>query len=132
MQQHCSERDRIHIVAIARALRDAQRFMGTMTFDEFAASDEKQNAVAMAITRCGEHVKRLSQEFRNSEPDVEWRGISGMRDWIAHDYDGLDFERLYYAATTEAPRVLAALQPYIVPLAKIKQESADPFNVPRI
>lgn len=132
MQWHCSERDLIHIVAIARALSDAQQFMGTMSFGEFAASDGKQNAVAMAVARCGAHVKQLSQEFRNAEPGITWQNISAMRDWIIHDYDGLDFEKLYYAVTAEAPHVLAILQPYIEPLTEIKQESADPFNVPSI
>ena len=47
----CSERDRFHIVAIVRALRDARRFMGDLSFEAFAESDEKQNAVAMAIAR---------------------------------------------------------------------------------
>ena len=128
----CSERDRFHIVAIVRALRDARRFMGDLSFEAFAESDEKQNAVAMAIARCGEHIKRLSKEFRDAEPGVEWRGIAGMRDWIAHDYEGLDFESLHYAVTVEVPKVLAALDPYLESFAEIRQESADPFNVPRV
>lgn len=130
--QYCPERDWIHIVAITRALHDAQRFMGTMTFTEFAESDEKQNAVAMAVARCGAHVKLLSQEFRNAESNIRWRDIFKLHDRIIHNYDNLDFERLYYAVIAEAPRVLTTLQPYIAPLAEIKQESADPFNVPRI
>ena len=36
-----------------------------------------------------------------------------MRDWIAHDYDGLDFDCLYYAVTLEVPEVSAVLQPYV-------------------
>ena len=40
--------------------------------------------------------------------------------------------RSSYVEPTPLGLVLAALQPYIAPLAKIKQESADPFNVPRI
>ena len=105
------EKDALHIVAIVRALTDAQRFLGPLSAEEFADNDEKQNAVAMAIARAGEHVKKLSKEFRESESGVPWRGVSGMRDWIAHDYDGLDFDRLYYAVTHEVSEVLAVLQP---------------------
>ena len=75
----CSERDRFHIVAIVRALRDARRFMGDLSFEAFAESDEKQNAVAMAIARCSEHVKRLSKEFRDAESGVERRGRTALR-----------------------------------------------------
>lgn len=89
-----TEKDVLHIVAIVRALHDAQRFLGELSSEEFAENDEKQNAVAMAIARAGEHVKKLSKEFRESESGVPWRGVSGMRDWIAHDYK---FDSVYNA-----------------------------------
>ena len=44
-----TEKDALHIVAIVRALHDAQRFLGGLSAEEFAENDEKQNAVAMAI-----------------------------------------------------------------------------------
>lgn len=48
-----TEKDALHIVAIVRALHDAQRFLGGLSAEEFAENDEKQNAVAMAIARAG-------------------------------------------------------------------------------
>ena len=127
-----TEKDVLHIVAIVRALHDAQRFLGELSSEEFAENDEKQNAVAMAIARAGEHVKKLSKEFRESESGGPGRGVSGMRDWIAHDYDGLDFDRLYYAVTHEVPQVLTTLQPYVEKQAQVRLTKKDPFDVPRI
>lgn len=58
-----TEKDALHIVAIVRALYDAQRFLGGLSAEEFAENDEKQNAVAMAIARaggtCQEALKRI-------------------------------------------------------------------------
>ena len=127
-----TEKDALHIVAIVRALHDAQRFLGGLSAEEFAENDEKQNAVAMAIARAGEHARKLSKEFRESKSGVPWRGVSGMRDWIAHDYDGLDFDRLYYAVTHEVPEVLAVLQPYVEQQAQVQLTKRNPFDVPRI
>lgn len=62
-----TEKDALHIVAIVRALHDAQRFLGGLSAEEFAENDEKQNAVAMVIARAGEHTRKLSKEFRESE-----------------------------------------------------------------
>ena len=53
-----------------------------------------------------------------------------MRDWIAHDYDGLDFDRLYYAVTHEVPEVLAVLQPYVEQQAQVQLTKRNPFDVP--
>ena len=127
-----TEKDALHIVAIVRALHGAQRFLGGLSAEEFAENDEKQNAVAMVIARAGEHTRKLSKEFRESESGVPWRGVSGMRDWIAHDYDGLDFDRLYYAVTHKVPEVLAVLQPYVEQQAQVQLTKRNPFDVPRI
>lgn len=124
--------DLIHIVAIIRELSNARRYLGDMTLDEFEADDEKQHSVSMAVSICGEQVKGLSQEFREREPSIEWRRIAGMRDWIVHDYDGLDFRTLYHAVTVDAPQVLAVLRPYAEMAAGVRPNAADPFDVPRV
>lgn len=36
-----TEKDALHIVAIVRALHDAQRFLGGLSAEEFAENDEK-------------------------------------------------------------------------------------------
>lgn len=131
----CYENDGKRCLAYRRdspRLHDAQRFLGGLSAEEFAENDEKQNAVAMVIARAGEHTRKLSKEFRESESGVPWRGVSGMRDWIAHDYDGLDFDRLYYAVTHKVPEVLAVLQPYVEQQAQIQLTKRNPFDVPRI
>lgn len=126
------ERDMIHIVAIMRALTDAQRFLGDLTPDEFRDDDKTQNAVAMAVARVGEHVKRLSSEFRDAESATSWKAIAGTRDWIVHDYDDLDFDRLYYAVRHDVPRVITVLQPYIDAQSGVTLSSQSPFDVPRV
>ena len=52
-----TEKDALHIVAIVRALHDAQRFLGGLSAEEFAENDEKQNAVAMVIATPGNSQK---------------------------------------------------------------------------
>ena len=127
-----TEKDALHIVAMVRALSDAQRFLGSLSAEEFADNDEKQNAVAMAIARAGEHVKKLSMEFRESQSGVPWRGVSGMRDWISHDCDGLDFDRLYYSVTNEIPQILAILKPYVDRCSQTPLAGKNPFDVPKV
>ncbi|WP_051922731.1 DUF86 domain-containing protein [Bifidobacterium stellenboschense] len=126
------ERDMMHIVAIMRAMKDAQRFLGDMSLEEFHDDDKTQNAVAMAVARVGEHVKGLSRGFRESEPETEWKAIAGTRDWIVHDYDELDFGRLYHAVKRELPAVIDVLQPYIDSQKGIVVRDAAPFDVPMI
>ncbi|MBT1160441.1 DUF86 domain-containing protein [Bifidobacterium sp. SO1] len=113
-------------------MRDAQRFLGNMTLEEFSDDDKTQNAVAMAVARVGEHVKGLSRKFRDAEPQTEWKAIAGTRDWIVHDYDELDFARLYQAVTQELPQVIDVLQPYVDELQHVEPRTDTLFDVPRI
>lgn len=44
------------------------------------------DAVAMRLLEIGEAVKGLSPDLTATEPDIDWRGIAGMRDFLAHHY----------------------------------------------
>lgn len=44
------------------------------------------DAVAMRLLEIGEAVKGLSPALTETELDVDWRGIAGMRDFLAHHY----------------------------------------------
>lgn len=44
------------------------------------------DAVAMRLLEIGEAVKVLSLRITATEPDIRWRDIAGMRDFLAHHY----------------------------------------------
>jgi len=44
------------------------------------------DAVAMRLLEIGEAVKSLSSEATSAEPDIPWRSIARMRDFLAHHY----------------------------------------------
>lgn len=59
----------------------------------------------------GEAVKRLSEAFRASHPEVPWRAIAGMRDKLIHGYDVVDRDEVWNTVTTDLPRLLTLLEP---------------------
>lgn len=44
------------------------------------------DAVAMRLLEIGEASKLLNAEITSTEPDIKWREIAGMRDFLAHHY----------------------------------------------
>jgi len=53
----------------------------------------------------------LPESFRQAHPEVDWRGIRAVRNFVAHDYDGTDEEILWQAIAVQFPTILAALLP---------------------
>ena len=66
-------------------------FEFTVDGKEHFFSDRKtQDAVIRNFEIVGEATRRLSQDFRNTYPDVPWRELGGFRDVLIHKYDRVD------------------------------------------
>jgi uncharacterized protein with HEPN domain len=53
---------------------------------EWAIDEMAIDAIAKRLEEIGELAKRLSPEALTGLPGVDWRGIKGMREVLAHDY----------------------------------------------
>lgn len=112
-RNNIDERDLVHIIVIVRYVSDARKFIEGMSLADFEHDRKTQMATAMAIAQVGEHVKRLSRSFRESEPGTAWKAIAGTRDWLVHDYDNVDLEELFDSVRNDSQAVLNVLLPYI-------------------
>ena len=61
----------------------------------------------------GEAVKALPENLRLSYPDVPWRRISGMRDFISHAYFAVDLDIIWDTITRDVPELLERLRQII-------------------
>lgn len=57
--------------------------------DTFMHSTLIQDAVLRNLQTLGQSAGRLSDTLRDSRPEVNWRGIIGLRNILIHDYLGI-------------------------------------------
>lgn len=69
-----------------------------------------QSAVERWLTIIGEAVKRLTMAYRDSHPEVPWRGWAGLRDVIAHAYDEINSDELWRISTIDVRQLLVAVE----------------------
>ncbi|MBM2815965.1 MAG: hypothetical protein HW421_2727 [Ignavibacteria bacterium] len=73
-----------------------------ISFNEFIGNSTLKRAFARSIEIIGEASKKLSSEFKNNNPQINWKAISGMRDKLIHDYFGVDYELVWNVATEKS------------------------------
>lgn len=72
--------------------------------------DDDQRRIARSlVVDLSAAADRLPESFRQAYPDIDWRGIRAVRNFVAHDYDGTDEEILWQAIAVQFPAIAAAL-----------------------
>ena len=54
-----------------------------------------------SIEILGEASKKLPEDIRSIQPDIEWRKVTGMRDRLVHDYFGVDYKIVWDVAVNK-------------------------------
>ena len=62
-----------------------------------------QHALSMSIITIGECANRLSNEFKDSHPQIEWVQIIAVRNIAAHGYWQLDMQQIWQAIEEDIP-----------------------------
>jgi uncharacterized protein with HEPN domain len=60
--------------------------------EKFLASQVIQDAVLRNLQIMTESCQRLSDGLKDRHPEVDWRGLTGFRNILVHDYLGIDLE----------------------------------------
>jgi len=60
-------------------------------FDSFLKNATLKRAFVRSIEIIGEASKKLPEDVKSKQPDIEWRKVAGMRDRLIHDYFGVDY-----------------------------------------
>jgi uncharacterized protein with HEPN domain len=88
-----SKRDIILLLDdMLQAAQKIKRYTKDLDFDAFVSEDKTIDAVVRNFEIIGEAANRVDQDFKDSNPEIEWKRIRGFRNRIVHDYFGIDYE----------------------------------------
>lgn len=108
-------RELAHLYDLLRAGRMAIKFIEDCPEQEFPYHDLTREAVRSTFITIGEAVRQLSNEFRVEHPEIPWQKIIGLRNIIVHNYDGIDWERIYRFTKKDLPLVCAQIEALLPP-----------------
>ena len=95
-------------------------YVGDLDQATFLADSKAVEACVFNLLQMGELAGRLNEGFRNAHADIPWLKIRGLRNKIAHDYEGVSLEIIWDIVKDDLNR----LRGQLVSL-RHKDESSD-------
>lgn len=107
------------LLDMINAIQQIQKFIQSETYEEYLNNDLLQRAVERNLEIIGEAVRRITPEFRDVHPEINWSGAVGLRNVIIHQYDRVENETIWQIITTVLPVLLPQLEQLLPPLPEI-------------
>ena len=83
---------KVYLEDILEAIHKIREFTSGTSLTTLSKDAKTLDAVIRNLEVIGEAVKRLPEEVRSQQPDVEWKKIAGLRDILIHEYFGINVE----------------------------------------
>ena len=104
------ENDRLRLKHMLDAAQVAFRF-GQVTERQTVENNRLlQYGLAKAIQDVGEAASNLTLEFRSDHPDIPWRDITDMRNFLVHVNFEIDLDVLWDTVLEDLPPLIAQLE----------------------
>ncbi len=96
---------KLYVSDILAAMESIERFVGTMSFEEFQADDKTASAVIRKFEIIGKASRNVPEVVRVQHPEVPWKEMAGMRDRLIHAYFGVDYQLVWTTIKSRLPAV---------------------------
>ena len=83
---------KVYLEDILEAIRKIREFTSGTSLAALSRDAKTLDAVIRNLEVIGEAVKRLPEQIRGQQPDIEWKKIAGLRDILIHEYFGINVE----------------------------------------
>jgi len=72
-----------------------KEYCNNVDYGFFVANTQLHEACVFNLLQMGESVCRLDEKFTHDHPEIPWIKIRGLRNRIAHDYDGVSIDIIW-------------------------------------
>ena len=102
--------DKYYAKKAIKDINTIQRYLKDKNYDEFLEDEELIDAVMFRLIQAIEHIKNISAQFKENNPQIPWGDITGFRNGIVHEYGRTDFSTVYETITNDIGPLKEVLQ----------------------
>ena len=109
-----SKRDTILLLDdMLQSAKKIKRYTNDLDYNSFLLDDKTIDAVVRNFEIIGEAANRIDPDFRDKNPEIEWKRIRGFRNRIVHHYFGIDYEIVWTIVENDIEELINQLQELI-------------------
>ena len=80
--------DKTYLAHIVDAIETIEGYLEGVAYEQFASSKMIVDAVIRELEIIGEASNKISSQFKQENPNIQWRRIKDMRNFLIHEYFG--------------------------------------------
>ena len=80
-----------------------------ITFEELGTNEILLDSMLFRLIQVSESAKKLSDDYKRTNPDIPWMAVYGLRNRIVHDYGSVDLSIVYATLKNDIPALLDSL-----------------------
>ena len=103
-------RDDSRVRHILSAIKRIMEVGEDLSRDQLKQNEAKTESVLFNLMVMGEAANNISQEFASKNPEIDWKGIAGVRHKVVHDYADIDYDIIWDILKNEIPDVYSKIK----------------------
>jgi uncharacterized protein with HEPN domain len=95
--------DSTYLAHILEAIQTIQDYLEGVSYEQFESNKMIADAVVRELEIIGEASNNLSADFRGRHPDILWRRMKDMRNFLIHEYFGVNTKVVWDTCKNDLP-----------------------------
>ena len=105
--------DAVYLQHILEAIQQIALYTSEVSYEQFLQKRLVQDGVVRQLEIIGEASRNLSPEFRNSQSQIPWQQIIGLRNRVIHAYFEVNLTIIWEVVQNDLPTLREQLEPLI-------------------
>ena len=95
---------------IREAIESIEEYLEGVSYDQFASGKMMRDAVVRELEIIGEASNNLSDQFRRQHSGVLWRRMKDMRNFLIHEYFGVNTKVVWDTCKEDLPQLKSFIE----------------------
>jgi len=94
----------LYLEDMLQSMERIEEYLGSLNFRKFKMNYLIVDAIIRNFEIIGEASKNVPKNVQEKYPEIPWKKMYGLRNLIAHEYFGIDYEMIWEIAKKNLPQ----------------------------